>query len=459
MTVSFSDLPLAHDIVHALERNNITQLSPIQQASLPQALDGKDIQGKAQTGSGKTLCFAIPAVQQLAPELLRTQVLILCPTRELAAQVAQQCRMVASHIPNIKVLTLCGGQPMGPDIQSLKHGAHIVVGTPGRVAEHLTKRRLNLSDVTLRVLDEADRMLDMGFIDEVTDIFAATPTNAQSLFFSATFPEPLAQLAARFQSDPECISIEPASQAPAITEVAYHVLPNTRDQALKAVLSHFQPDTAMVFCNTRQQVVDVEAMLREEGFAAAGLQGDMEQHARNAVLTQFALGALQVLVATDVAARGLDIASVDCVVNYTLSEDIDTHVHRVGRTARAGEKGQAVSLIIDDDLLRIEQIAERLGRTIPVKGAQGLRYHRNRIVTPEFKVLLLASGKKQKLRPGDVLGALTQDAGIPGEDIGKIAIRNTQSFVAVKQRSVKRALAQFRDGKIKGKKVRARKLD
>lgn len=455
---SFSSLPLSGDIIDALARNGITQLSPIQQASLPQALEGKDIQGKAQTGSGKTLCFALPVVNNLDAKLLRPQAIILCPTRELAAQVAEQCRMAASHIPNIKVLTLCGGQPMGPDIQSLKHGCHIVVGTPGRVAEHLMKRRLDLRNVSVRVLDEADRMLDMGFIDTVIDIFAATPDDAQSLFFSATFPEPLAELATRFQRDPEVISVAQSSAPPDITEVAYHVMPHTRDQALKAVLTDFQPTTAMVFCNTRQQVVDVVGMLREESFVAAGLQGDMEQYERNAVLMQFELGALQVLVATDVAARGLDIGSVDCVINYTLSEDIDTHVHRVGRTARAGEKGQAVSLITDEDLLRIEQIADRLERKIPVKGAQGLRFHRNRIVTPEFMALSLGAGKKQKLRPGDILGALTQDAGIPGDDIGKISVRNSQSFIAVKQRSVKRALAQFREGKIKGKKIRARKL-
>ncbi|GGW83340.1 ATP-dependent RNA helicase DbpA [Alteromonas halophila] len=455
---SFSSLPLDSAVIEALSRNGITAPSPIQQASLEHALTGRDIQGMAQTGSGKTLCFALPIVNKLNPSLRRPQAVILCPTRELAAQVAEQCRMVASHIPNIKVLTLCGGQPMGPDIQSLKHGCHIVVGTPGRLAEHLEKRRLDLSQVTTRVLDEADRMLDMGFIDSVDAIFAATPNDAQSLFFSATFPEPLAKLAHRYQLDPEVISVTESSAPPAISEVAYHVLSHTREQSLKAVLTHYKPSTAMVFCNTRQQVVEVVASLTQEGFVAAGLQGDMEQHARNAVLMQFELGALQVLVATDVAARGLDISSVDCVINYTLSEDMDTHTHRVGRTARAGETGQAVSLIVDDDLLRIEQLAERLKRDIPVKGAQALRFHKNRIVMPDYTAIMLGAGKKQKLRPGDILGALTQEAGIPGDDIGKIAVRNSQSFVAVKTRSVKRAMAQFREGKIKGKKVRARKL-
>ncbi|MEW9798567.1 ATP-dependent RNA helicase DbpA [Alteromonas sp. CYL-A6] len=454
----FSSLALRPEIADALAAHNILQLSPIQQASLPLALEGRDIQGQAQTGSGKTLCFVLPILQRLDPTRLTPQAVILCPTRELAAQVADQCRMAASQIPNVKVLMLCGGTPMGPDIKSLRHGCHIVVGTPGRVLAHLEKRRLSLSDVTVRVLDEADRMLDMGFAEDVDMILSATPRSAQTLFFSATFPAPLLAIAGRYQQKPEYVKVEVATAAPDIDEKVYTVLPHVREQALKAVLTHYQPASTIVFCNTRKQVADVVAYLQAEGFTAAGLQGDMEQRERNQVIAQFALKALPVLVATDVAARGLDIDDVECVVNYSLSEDTDTHTHRIGRTARAGASGLAVSLVSDEDMPALARLEIARGQDLPKKGAQSLRFHRNRIVQPEYNALLLNAGKKQKLRPGDILGALTQEAGIPGEDIGKIMVRADHALVAVKVRSVKRALGQFRDGKIKGKRIKARKL-
>lgn len=445
-------------IVKALDTQGIYQLSPIQAQSLPSALEGRDIVGQAQTGSGKTLCFVIPALEKIDVTRFCTQALFLCPTRELADQVAEQCRSAAKHIANLKVTTLCGGQPMGPQIQSLKHSPHIIVGTPGRVMDHVQKRRIELNDVRLRVLDEADRMLDMGFEDDLRIIFGPMQSDVQTLLFSATFTEHIERVATQYLRNPITCKVESADSKPAIEQIGFNVLSHTRTQALKAVLTHYQPKNAIVFCNRKVQVTEVVDALVEEGFSAAGLQGDMEQHARTAVLMQFASDALQVLVATDVAARGLDIDDVACVINYTVSEEPETHIHRIGRTARAGAQGMAVTLVSEEEehfLRKIEVLQES---DIPLKGAQSLRFHKNKISQPDFTCISLSAGKKQKLRPGDLVGALTKDAGIPGDDVGKIAVQNSMSFVAVKTRSVKRAMTQFREGKIKGKRVRARKL-
>jgi len=459
MTVeTIKQLDIQPTIVKALDAQGIYQLSPIQSQSLPEALQGKDVIGQAQTGSGKTLCFVIPALQMVEVSDFSTQVLMLCPTRELADQVAEQCRLAAKEIGNVKVTTLCGGQPMGPQIQSLKHSPHIIVGTPGRVMDHVEKRRIDLSSIKLRVLDEADRMLDMGFEDDLRVIFGQMPSRVQTLLFSATFTEQIERVAKQYLSNPVTCKVEAQDSKPAITQLGYNVLPHTRTQALKAVLTHYQPKNAIVFCNRKVQVTEVVEALQEDGFSAAGLQGDMEQIARTAVLMQFASDALQVLVATDVAARGLDIDDVACVINYTVSEEPETHIHRIGRTARAGAKGMAVTLVSDDEehfLRKIEVLQES---DIPLKGAQSLRFHKNKIIQPDFTCISLSAGKKQKLRPGDLVGALTKDAGIPGDDVGKIAVQNSMSFVAVKARSVKKAMMQFREGKIKGKRVRARKL-
>jgi ATP-independent RNA helicase DbpA len=459
MTVeTIKHLNIQPTIVKALVAQGIYQLSPIQAQSLPDALQGKDVIGQAQTGSGKTLCFVIPALEMIEVSNFSTQVLMLCPTRELADQVAEQCRLAAKEIGNVKVTTLCGGQPMGPQIQSLKHSPHIIVGTPGRVMDHVEKRRIDLSNIKLRVLDEADRMLDMGFEDDLRVIFGQMPSRVQTLLFSATFTEQIERVANQYLSNPVTCKVEAQDSKPAITQLGYSVLAHTRTQALKAVLTHYQPKNAIVFCNRKVQVTEVVEALQEDGFSAAGLQGDMEQIARTAVLMQFASDALQVLVATDVAARGLDIDDVACVINYTVSEEPETHIHRIGRTARAGAKGMAVTLVSDEEehfLRKIEVLQES---DIPLKGAQSLRFHKNKITQPEFTCISLSAGKKQKLRPGDLVGALTKDAGIPGDDVGKIAVQNSMSFVAVKARSVKKAMTQFREGKIKGKRIRARKL-
>ena len=456
---TFDSLPVHPDIVRSLKDNHITELSPVQAATLPVSLENRDVMAQAQTGSGKTLAFAIPCIQAVDTSVYHPQAVILCPTRELAEQVAGQVRMAARYIPNLKVLTLCGGQPMGPQIQSLKHGSHIVVGTPGRVMDHVQRRRLDLSGIRCRVLDEADRMLDMGFEEDLSVIFSAVPENVQTLLMSATYTDEVASIAQTYLRQAEHIDVTTEqSHTPDIEQVAYETLPHTKMQTLKAVLTHHQPDSVIVFCNTRRQVAEVVDELITEGFSADGLQGDMEQQARTDVLMRFASDALNVLVATDVAARGLDIEDVACVVNFSVSEEPEAHVHRIGRTARAGKQGIAVTLLTPEDVIHWKKITERASSAIPEKGAQALRFHKNRIVQPEYDCIVLQAGKKQKLRPGDLVGALTKDADVPGEDIGNIAVQSSQSYIAVKLRSVKRAMRLFREGKIKGKRVRAKRL-
>jgi len=457
MSELFSDYNLRPELLSAIARAGYTAPRPVQQASMPAILAGRDVLAQAQTGSGKTLAFAVGCLQQLNFNKNAMQAIVLCPTRELAEQVAEQCRVLAKDMPNAKVLTLCGGQPMGPQINSLRHGCHIIVGTPGRVMDHVQKKRITLKHLKVRVFDEADRMLDMGFTDDLAVIFAGLRGPVQTLFFSATFTEATTALAQAYLRDPESIKVD-SEQRANVSELVYTVEEDQRFNALKALLTTEQPNSAMVFCRTKRTTQDVADMLAQEGFVVAAIQGDMEQYDRNRVLMRFASDCLNVLVATDVAARGLDIAGVDCVVNYEVSENPDAHIHRIGRAGRAQQPGMAFTLMSESESAALAAIEIHTKQDLKKKGAQSLRFHANRIIEPEFVCLNLNEGKKAKLRPGDILGALTKDADVPGEDIGKIKVQANESFVAVKRRSVKRALKLFREGKIKGKRVRAFKL-
>lgn len=433
-------------------------LTPIQAASIPAVLKGDDVVAQAETGSGKTLAFALPLLQTLEPSARQPIGLVMCPTRELAEQVAEQIRNAAQFIPNTKVLTLCGGVPVPPQIASLAHGANIVVGTPGRVMDHLFKNRLSLSRVTHYVLDEADRMLDMGFEDELNAIAERLPNTAQTLLFSATFPESVDAMVTRVTNNPQRVSVDSTASVQHIEQLLYKVEDSNRLQALKAVLTEYQPSSAIVFCTTKRDTQSVALALADSGFAVAALHGDLEQRERTEMLALFDSGCARILVATDVAARGLDIDDVPLVVNVNVSEDPETHVHRIGRTGRAGKSGLAVTLMSAKEEIFIARIEELLDKKLPAKGGQSLRFHANRIELPPLTLLSLSAGKKDKIRPGDLLGALTQDAGLVKDDIGKIKITATVSYIAIKTRSVKRTLNFFKEGKVKGKRIRARKL-
>jgi len=435
-----------------------TQMTEIQAKSLPWILQGKDVLAKAKTGSGKTAAFAIGLLERLRVQHFCVQSLVMCPTRELAEQVAQEIRRLARFTHNIKVLTLCGGVPMGPQIGSLEHGAHIIVGTPGRIMDHLYKRRLDLSRVSTLVLDEADRMLDMGFEEEMRAVIGAVPEDRQTLLFSATYPEQMEQVSQSIQNLPVEVTVEATHESDKIQQIFYEVENKHKLKSLAAVLSEHQAASVIVFCNTKNGCQQVADELGTLGFSALALHGDLEQRERNQVLLRFANKSTVVLVATDVAARGLDIKDVELVVSYDITPDPEVHIHRIGRTGRADAKGLAVTLCSVNEINMANAIEDYQQAKLNWKGIQALRFHANRIVQPAFDTISIDGGKKNKLRAGDILGALTKDAAIDGQDVGKINITDFYAYVALKTRSVKRALNHFQEGKIKGRKFKVRKL-
>lgn len=460
---SFESLSLSDELSQALSSLAYTKMTDTQAACLPLVLAGKDVAVQAKTGSGKTLAFALGLLSRINVENRDPQALIMCPTRELAEQVAEQIRLVAKRMANMKVLELVGGIPLGPQIKSLKFGSQVVVGTPGRIMDHIGKRTIKLKAVNCLVLDEADRMLDMGFEDEMKIVLrelshSEESRNKQTLLFSATYPAQVQQITNKYQRNATFIKVEQQVLNPDIEQVAYRVMNEHRSQAVAALLTHYQKASNIVFCKTKIETKALIDDLLSTGFAVAGLHGDMEQPDRSQVLARFAAKTLTVLVATDVAARGLDIQGVDLVINHRVSEDIDTHTHRVGRTGRAGEAGLAVTIIDGKEEDKLDEIAAKTDATIKKHNIQTVRFHANRMVEPEFVCVGVDGGKRDKLRPGDLLGALTKDADIPAEDIGKISIAARKSYIAIKMRSVKRAMQLFRESKIKGKRFKARKF-
>ncbi|HHL2667505.1 TPA: ATP-dependent RNA helicase DbpA, partial [Yersinia enterocolitica] len=333
-TTSFSSLTLPAEQLSNLNELGYTEMTPVQAAALPAILNGQDVRAKAKTGSGKTAAFGIGLLDKIAVGEFVTQALVLCPTRELADQVSKELRRLARFTQNIKILTLCGGQPMGHQLDSLVHAPHIVVGTPGRIQEHLRKKTLVLDDLKILVLDEADRMLDMGFTDAIDDVIAYTPPQRQTLLFSATYPAGIEQISARVQRQPVNVEVDDGDEAPAIEQVFFETTREKRLPLLISVLSHYQPASCVVFCNTKKDCQSVYEALESRGISVLALHGDLEQRDRDQVLVRFANRSCRVLVATDVAARGLDIKDLELVVNFELAFDPEVHVHRIGRTGR-----------------------------------------------------------------------------------------------------------------------------
>lgn len=455
MTNSFKTLGLRAELLETLDSLGYTEMTAIQQQALPIVLEGKDVIGQGKTGSGKTAAFSLGLLSNLNVQRFRVQTLVLCPTRELADQVAKEIRTLARGIHNIKVLTLCGGMPMGPQIGSLEHGAHILVGTPGRILDHMSKGRISLDELNTLVLDEADRMLDMGFEDAIDTIIEQAPSDRQTLLFSATFPHDIETLAAKVMKQPEMVKVESTHQHSTI-EQRFFKLNTTeeRDDALEALLLTHKPESSVVFCNTKKEVQNVTDELSHRGFSVVELHGDMEQREREQALTMFANKSISILVATDVAARGLDVDNLDAVFNFELSRDPEVHVHRIGRTGRAGSKGIAFSFYSDKEEYRVARIDEYMDiaispSTLPEKPVERPFY-------PSMQTIQILGGKKQKVRAGDILGALTKQAGIDGKKIGKINILPMVSYVAVEHDVVKPALKQLQTGKMKGRNFKAR---
>ncbi|MDO6637188.1 ATP-dependent RNA helicase DbpA [Pseudoalteromonas carrageenovora] len=458
-STAFSSLALPAGLVDNLSTLGYSQMTPVQAQSLPPVLEGKDIIAQAKTGSGKTAAFSLGVLAKLNVKRFRIQSLVLCPTRELAEQVAVEMRKLARGIHNIKILTLCGGVSIGPQIGSLEHGAHIIVGTPGRVDDHIRKGTLRLDDVETLVLDEADQMLDMGFQDTLDAIIERIPQNRQTLLFSATFPRAIEAIAKRVLKNPEMIKVE-EEQAKSTIKQYFYKMDNNKQRypTLKLLLLKFTPQSCVVFCNTKVETQQVCDDLADEGFSAVALHGDLEQRDRERTLIHFANKSASILVATDVAARGLDIDDMDMVINYHLAHDTQTHVHRVGRTGRAGKKGIACSIYGEAEAFKVAQIGDHYERDITPEQMPSFNLLDKPPYRPEMVTLMIDSGKKQKVRAGDILGALTGKDGIAGRQVGKINVLDNVAFVAVERNSSKPALRKLTEGNIKGRKIRARRL-
>ena len=452
----FATLALTDPLQRGLQEVSYVQMTPVQSTSLPGILAGRDVIAQARTGSGKTAAFALGMLAALDASLVKLQGLVLCPTRELADQVSREIRRLARFIPNIKVLTLCGGVPLRPHLASLSHEPHIVVGTPGRILELIQMEALSLKAVKVLVLDEADRMLDMGFADDLRNIIEAAPPQRQTLLFSATIPQSIREISRELQRDPLDITVPDLPDEIAIEQTFFEVDEHQKLAALEALLQHYRPESVVVFCNTRQDVRSVAEALAVRGFAVLSLHGELDQREREEMLVRFANRSSTVLVASDVAARGLDITDLAMVVNFDIAADADTHLHRIGRTGRAGRRGVALTLCLQRETGRANRIEDRLGKqlqwaTIPSPS------DRTPLVAP-FVTIAVDAGRQDKLRPGDLLGALTGDAGLPATAVGKIDVFPTRTYVAIAREWHDKALRRLRAGRIKGRTFRIRDI-
>ena len=457
---NFASLPISPQQLEALQGLGYASMTPVQAQSLPLILSGKDVIIQAKTGSGKTAAFGIGLLNRLNPRFFGVQALVMCPTRELAEQVGQSIRQLASRMANVKTVLLCGGKPFGPQRDSLNHGAHIVVGTPGRIQDHLQRGTLDLKGVRTFVLDEADRMLEMGFAEVMASITSHLPKNRQTILLSATFPDDIKNISRSLQEKPIQITVdaEVSHDEVIIEQLFFEVQRHERDKTLLALFEHHRPRNAMVFCNTKKQCAEVARFLSDHDIEAAAIHGDLDQRERDQVLVQFANESCPVLVASDVAARGLDIPALEMVVNVELPRDADTYVHRIGRTGRAGQSGKAFSLVAPSEVGRMRVIEDYLGNSCVCDVLASLDRDPNYELRGPMITVQLDAGRKQKVRPGDILGALTGDAGLSGDQIGKISIMDNWSYVAVHRAALRQAMNFLADGKVKGRAVRARRL-
>jgi ATP-independent RNA helicase DbpA len=456
---SFGVLPLPPATLDNLKRLGYEAMTPIQAASLPLALAGHDLIAQAKTGSGKTAAFALALLANLNPRRFAVQALVLCPTRELAEQVTHELRRLARAEDHVKVLTLCGGATMRPQLASLEHGAHVVVGTPGRILDHLERGSLQLDALNTLVLDEADRMLDMGFFDDIAKVAKRCPKQRQTLLFSATYPEGIAKLGAAFMREPKEVKLLAQHAATKIRQLFFEVRDDERLHAVSLLLDHYRPVGTLAFCNTKQQCRDLVQVLRAQGYAALELHGDLEQRERDQVMVRFANRSCSVLVATDIAARGLDIAQLEAVINVDISPDPATHTHRIGRTGRIDEEGWAFSLASLDEMGRVGQIEQALGFESEWKKLAELTPASDEPLRPPMRTLQILGGRKEKIRPGDVLGALTKDLGLAGTQVGRIKVNEFATYVAVESSIAAEACRRLLGGKVKGRSVKVRLLE
>ena len=544
-TIRFEDLELDAKIMRAITDMGFEAASPIQGQAIPLELKGLDIIGQAQTGTGKTAAFGIPLLQKIDPKNKKPQAIILCPTRELAIQVSEEIRRLAKYMHGVKVLPIYGGQEIGRQIRSLKDGVQVIIGTPGRVMDHMRRKTVKMDQIHTVVLDEADEMLNMGFLEDMETILSALPEERQTLMFSATMPQAIQRIAANFQKDPQIVRVvKKELTVPKVTQYYYEVKPKNKLEVMCRLLDLYDPKLSVVFCNTKKQVDELVQGLQGRGYFAEGLHGDLKQEQRDRVMRAFRTGRTDILVATDVAARGIDVDDVEAVFNYDVPQDDEYYVHRIGRTGRAGREGKAFNLVVgkevyklreiqrycktriipqaipslddvtsikadkildqvgevlqDSDLSKVIDIVEKrvleedyttldlaaallkmmmgeegeelLEENRPLRELEDLedesrrsRGGRNgrgsRGRNEDVARLFINIGKNQGIRPGDILGAIAGESGMPGRMVGSIDMFDNYTFVEVPREHADVVLQAMRGAKIKGKNVHMEKAN
>lgn len=520
----FEDMNISNEICRAVLDMGFEEATPIQSQAIPVILEGKDIIGQSQTGTGKTAAFGIPLLERINPEDRRLQALILCPTRELAIQVSEEFRKLLKYKDNIRVLPIYGGQPIDRQIAALRKGTQVVIGTPGRVMDHMRRRTIKAETVQMMVLDEADEMLDMGFREDIETILVKIPEEHQTLLFSATLSPEILDITKRFQKNPEFIKIvRKELTVPNIEQYYFDVKEKTKLDALCRIIDVYDPKLAMVFCNTKKRVDDLVEMLQGRGYFAEGLHGDLKQAQRDKVMQKFRNGTIEILVATDVAARGIDVDDIDVVFNYDVPQDEEYYVHRIGRTGRAGKAGKAFTFCVGKEIYKLRDImrytktkiqqqklptlsdVEEMKTNIYLEKIKGiieeghltkyihlvdrlmeedytsidiaaalLKDHLSDVNADDIDALddinlggtelyggegekmvrlFINAGKKSKIRAKDIVGAIANEAGIPGKTLGEISIFDEYTFVDVPNEFVRDILHGMKHAKIKGKRV------
>ena len=516
--MTFEEMCLDTRIMRAIAEMGFEQPSPIQAQSIPIAVEGKDMIGQARTGTGKTASFGIPMLQRINPKDKNLQAIVLCPTRELAIQSANEIRKLAKFLHGIKVLPIYGGQEISKQIRSLKGGVQIVIGTPGRVMDHLRRHTLKPQTVDIVVLDEADEMLNMGFREDIETILGQLPEERQTMLFSATMPKPILEIAKRYLHEPEIVKvIQKELTVPKIEQYYYEVNPRKKNDVLSRLLDMYDPSLSLVFCNTKRKVDELVADLKGRGYFAEGLHGDMKQSQRDRVMNGFRNGRTDILVATDVAARGIDVDDVEAGFNYDVPQDDEYYVHRIGRTGRAGREGRAFTLVVGKEIyklkdiqrycktkirrqpipsvndvaaIKVEKLLEQAGELIATDGLgrmmdlleeylDGSDYSATEMAAallamqlgetstqtlpkeefgdtgaePGMVRMFMNIGKKDRVRIGDILGAVAGESGMEGALVGTIDMYDNFSFVEVPQEYAAAVLEAMNHSKIKGRRV------
>lgn len=425
-------------------------MTNIQEKAIPFALENKDLIAQAKTGSGKTIAFSIPLIQKLQVKRFTVQSMVLCPTRELANQVAIEIKKICRHIHNVKVLTLCGGVPYKPQVASLRHKAHIIVGTPGRILKHMSEDNIELENISTLVLDEADKMLDMGFYDDILEVTKALPQNRQTMLFSATYENDIQALSSSLLKDAVFIQDDSVHSQDVINQEFYLVDESTKTSMIPSLISSNQAKSVLIFCNMKIMCDKLADDLYDLGLEMVVLHSDLEQRDRDETIVLFSNKSYSLMIATDVASRGLDIDDIDLVINYDLAKDEKVHTHRIGRTARAGANGKAVSLYTQNEEEKVEDFKE-VFPDIHFCEVGDLEDDLSYDFSSEFKTLYINGGKKNKIRPTDIVGTLIAKVGLGKDDIGSIDIFPFHSYVAIKKEYLDKSLEVLNKNRLKGK--------